>query len=236
MEGESSIKERLEAVEERITLACQKCGRSRGEVNLLAVTKTMPPAVCREALAAGLCAFGESYVQELRPKMAALADEKTISWHFIGNLQSNKAKYLENCALIHSLDSLETAKELDRHTSEIKKVLVEVNCGEAQKGGVNPKELFEFISKLLDYPHIEVAGLMTVPPASATDNELAGYFAALARLRDEAASKLALKPSFKELSMGMSSDFEIAIAAGATWIRLGSILFGQRSAARWWQQ
>jgi uncharacterized pyridoxal phosphate-containing UPF0001 family protein len=113
---------------------------------------------------------------------------------------------------------------------------VEVNCGEVQKGGVPPKELHDFISKLLDYPNIEVCGLMTVPPLAATESELSGYFSALAKMRDELAAKLPLKASFKELSMGMSADFELAIAAGATWIRLGSILFGQRNAARWWQQ
>lgn len=229
-----SIAQHLEIVEERITKACQNVGRKRSDVQLLAVTKTMPPEVLREAYGLGLHSFGESYVQELRPKFDMLED-LDISWHFIGQLQSNKAKFLNKCTMVHSLDSLSAAQELSRHAVDKQRVLVEINCGEEQKGGVSPEAAADFIRQIRDLPNLVVSGLMTVAPLWAEGAEAGQFFALLAKLRDNISAELQLGPEFKELSMGMSGDFEYAIAAGATWIRLGSILFGQRSVARWWQ-
>ncbi len=221
---------RLEEVLERIEKACLRAGRRKEEVKLLGATKTVPPEVIREFYNCGLRVFGENRAQEFLKKYEDLKD-LNIEWHFIGRLQTNKVKYLmKKVVLIHSLDRKNLADEIQKRASKeniVQDVLIEVNVGgEETKGGVEPEkleELFEYSSNL---PNIRVLGLMAIPPYFENPEDVRPYFAKLRELRDKLEEKY--KVSLKELSMGMSHDFEIAIEEGATIVRIGTLLFGER--------
>ena len=220
------IAERLAALRQRIDAAAMSAGRMPGEVQLLAVSKTFAAEDVAEAYAAGQRLFGESRQQEAASKIAALPAD--IEWHFIGGLQRNKArKVLADFACIHSVDSLRLAGHLDRIAGEDGKrpqVYLEVNvAGEESKGGFSPEELIAASASLAGFRNLETVGLMTIPP----EGDSRPWFAATRELRDQlrSASGLALPG----LSMGMSGDFEDAIAEGATIVRVGSALFGHRS-------
>lgn len=206
------LAERIAAVQARIARAAS--GRP---VTLVAVTKNHPPELVRAAAAAGLSTFGENYVQELAAKQAALT-ELPISWHFIGHLQRNKAKDIVNrVALIHGVDNLALGQALDRRARAPQDVLVEVNIGaEATKSGVKPTELAPLLRDLAGLEKIRCRGLMAIPPPGDTRR----HFKALAALARE--------HGLPELSMGMSDDFEAAIEEGATFVRVGTALFGTR--------
>jgi pyridoxal phosphate enzyme (YggS family) len=224
------IEKNLSRVRERIEHAAAKVGRDPGEIKLVAVTKTVAVERIREAIAAGATSFGENYVQEAKTKIEEIG-KSGIHWHFIGHLQSNKAKYAVSLFdLIHAVDSITLARDLDKRAAAAAKIvgcLIEVNLSqEGSKFGVSKERTSELIHGLRDLKNISVQGLMTMPPYADDPEAARPYFAALRKLRDEiAGSGIPLL----ELSMGMSSDFEKAIEEGATIVRIGTAIFGERS-------
>jgi pyridoxal phosphate enzyme (YggS family) len=218
---------RLASVRETISAAQARTGWNH-PVTIIAVTKTFGPDAVRAAVLAGLRAVGENRVQEALEKQEALADV-AVDWHLIGTLQQNKARRAAGrFAMIHSVDRLGLAQELDRRTPEgaRQSVLVQVNCsGEPQKGGVEPGGLLALLEALRGCGRLEVRGLMTMAELTDAAERQRAAFGALRRLRDEASAAGHRLP---ELSMGMSADFEVAVEEGATMVRLGTILFGGR--------
>ncbi len=226
MVGETAAQ--LERLRARMVDAALRVGRSPSEVRLLAISKKQPLAKIRQAYAAGQRDFGENYAQELADKAEQLADLPDLRWHFVGHLQRNKAKLVApRCAVIHTVDSLSLAQTLTRQAGGARlRCLVEVNLGgEGQKGGIAPTEVGALCKELVQLDGLSLEGLMCLPPVS---SEPRPYFRALRELRDALEERLALP--LPELSMGMSADFEIAIEEGATWVRLGTALFGERAA------
>jgi len=219
---------RLQSIREAIAEAAGRAGRPAASVTLLGVSKTVPPAVIRAFAAAGLEDFGESYLQEARTKTDELAGlDPAPRWHFIGHLQTNKAKQAAAIfPVIHSLDRLELARELDARARALGRVVeayIEVNVsGEKSKSGLNPQDLPRFREDLASLAALKPLGLMTMPPYDPDPEAARPFFAALRELRDRATSDL------PGLSMGMSGDFPVAIEEGATIIRLGAALFGAR--------
>ena len=216
-----AIRENLEAIEERISRACARAGRRRDEITLVAVTKTFPAAVVREGYACGLRHFGENYVQEFEAKSAGLRDLADARFHFIGHLQSNKARRAaELFQVIQTLDSPKLARRLGESPAPLE-VFIEIRLSpEEAKCGADAAHLTELVEEIRRLPALRLTGLMTMPPWG-EDPELARpYFV---RLRE-----LAGRAGLAGLSMGMSNDFEVAIEEGATHIRLGAALFGPR--------
>lgn len=221
----SRVAEGLREVRERIERACAKAGRSPSEVTLVAVSKVHPADAVREAYAAGQRVFGENYVQELADKSGALADLEDLRWHFIGHLQRNKVREVVRAgAWVETVDSERLAAELDKRAPDGKPVpiLLQVNvAGEAQKSGCSPEELPRLIERARALPHLELRGLMTIPPLGEVPEASRPHFA---RLRE-----LAAPHGLRELSMGMSADLEVAIEEGATIVRVGTAIFGARA-------
>ncbi|MBC7287684.1 MAG: YggS family pyridoxal phosphate-dependent enzyme, partial [Armatimonadetes bacterium] len=204
-------------------------------VLLVAVTKTHPPETVLEAARAGLTDFGENYVQELLHKKDAVeaALGHQVRWHFIGHLQRNKAKYLVPfCYLIHSIDSVRVAEELENRARAIGRrqpVLVEVNIsGETSKYGVAPGEVPRLVEHILGLEHVELQGLMTMAPYSPDPEASRPIYARLRELRDELVGLGVPHEAVRHLSMGMSQDFEVAVEEGATIVRIGTAIFGER--------
>jgi pyridoxal phosphate enzyme (YggS family) len=222
---------RLAAVRARVAEAALAAGRDPEQVRLLAVSKTKPASQIREAYAAGQRDFGENYVQELTAKAEELADLPDLRWHVIGHLQRNKCKQVARLAsVVHSVDSARLAAELDKRAAEAGRgrllVLVEVNVGgEAQKTGCAPAELGAVLESIDACPGLLLTGLMTVPPHTEDPAGARPYFDRLVALRDAHGGRERLP----ELSMGMTYDLEHAVAAGATWVRVGTAIFGARS-------
>jgi len=226
------LKQRLEKVKERIRQAAESCGRDADSVRLVAVSKTVATDIVREAIEAGVAILGENYVQEARDKFKALV-QYTVSWHFIGHLQSNKAKYAVRLFdLIHSVDSLKLARELDKQAAKVDKVqqiLVQVNIsGEDTKSGISADETPGLIAEIGRLKNIAVKGLMTMPPYFYQPEKVRPFFAALRELRDRIKARTPPNVSLEELSMGMTGDFEVAIKEGATLVRIGTAIFGER--------
>jgi len=225
------VSDQLEQVRQRIVAAASASGRAPGEVRLLAVSKTKPGAMIREAYAAGQRDFGENYLQELVRKAEELAELSDIRWHMIGHLQTNKAKLAaRHASVVHTVDSQRLAEALGQRRAELARplpVLIEVNIGgEAQKAGCAPNEVGELLTTIEREPWLELRGLMTVPPFSDDPAIAQRCFENLRALRDAHGGQQRLP----ELSMGMSDDLEQAIAAGATLVRVGTAIFGARSA------
>lgn len=217
----SELAERFAAVHARIARACEAAQRDPASVKLLAVSKFHPPAQIRAAYALGQREFGENYAQELADKAAQLSDLTELRFRFIGGLQSNKAKLLAplGCA-VETLASASAARALNERATQPIEVLIQVNTsGEAQKSGVAPAELPELLASASALPRLSVRGLMTIPKADDDASARASY-----RMLRE----LAQQHQLPELSMGMSDDLEIAIAEGATRVRVGTALFGPR--------
>ncbi len=235
MAEREGVAARLAGIEERIAAACGRAGRARAEVTLVAVSKTVEPARIREAIAAGVRVLGENRVQEAAEKIPQLAAEAAdVAWHLIGHLQSNKARRaVELFDAIESVDSLKLGARLDGIAGELGKrlpVLVEVNLGgEESKAGLAAAEVLPLCEQLQRMPNLELRGLMTVPPFLDDPDALRPFFRQLRALRDEAVAAGIVGPAFRELSMGMSNDFETAIEEGATMVRIGTALFGARS-------
>jgi len=200
-------------------------------VRLVAVSKTVAADIVKEAIAAGVTTVGENYVQEAREKFKVLV-QYPLSWHFIGHLQSNKAKYAVRLFdLIHTVDSLKLALELDKQAAKVDKVqqiLVQVNIsGEDTKSGISADEAPRLISEISRMENIALKGLMTMPPYFYQPEKVRPFFAALRRLRDQI-EQTQPNVSLTELSMGMTGDFEVAIKEGATLVRIGTAIFGER--------
>ena len=227
-----SIALRLEAVRTSAARAAERAGRDIASVRLVAVSKTQPAEAIAEAYEAGQRDFGENYVQELVAKAAALSDRAGLRWHAIGALQRNKARDVARLAhVVHTIDRSELAHELGRRAAAAARsldVLVEVNvAGEAQKAGCAPGEVGVILDAIAAEAALRVVGLMTVPPAVEDPEAARPHFRAMRRLRDEL--QQARGVALPELSMGMSADFEIAIAEGATLVRVGTAIFGGRA-------
>jgi len=226
------IKENLNRVRDGITRAAQRAGRNPDEVTLVVVTKTFGIDTVANAIEAGVTDIGENYVQEARAKIEALG-RGSVRWHFIGGLQTNKAKYVVRLFdLIHSVDSHDLAAEIDRRAAiegRVMDILIQVDISrEAQKSGVMEEDLVEFIRAVAPMPHISVTGLMGMPPFGREPEASRPYFARMKRLFDEVASLVIESVHMNNLSMGMSNDYEVAVEEGATMVRVGTAVFGQR--------
>ena len=224
----SAIRENLQRVMERIEGAARRAGRDPKDVKLVAVSKTVEVERIREAIDAGVMILGENYVQEAQKKIEQIG--KPVSWHFIGHLQSNKAKYAVNLfEAIHSLDSQSLAEELDRRAERADvrmKVMIEVNLsGEATKFGTEEEKVFQLARRMGELKHLSLEGLMTMPPYVEDPEMNRPYFIQLRDLKDKMAKEGIL---MRGLSMGMSNDFEVAIEEGATYVRVGTAIFGAR--------
>ncbi len=224
-----SIRDNYEHIQEQIASACASCGRKMEEVTFIAVTKFVPIERIGAALDLGISHVGENRAQELTQKLEFFQNRK-CDIHFIGQLQTNKVKYIIGCVdLVQSVDRIQLAQELERQAAQrnvIQCILVQVNIGaEPQKGGIDEHNLSEFLHSMSDMPHLRAMGLMCVPPAVEAE-EARPYFARMRRLWE--ASKHIPGVTMQHLSMGMSGDYTAAIQEGATMIRLGSALFGER--------
>lgn len=219
------IAERLARVRAAIDDACALAGRPAGSVELVAVSKTFPVEALEEARAAGQVHFGESYAQELRDKARALDD---VVWHYIGRLQTNKAKYVAPVAhRVHALETVEQAEALSRRLDRTLPCLVSVNVGgEESKGGVPPRQALDLCLELSRVPNIEIVGLSCLPPWREDPEDVAPFFEELASLAADGRNR---GLPLTELSMGMSHDFPVAIRYGATWVRVGTAIFGERT-------
>jgi pyridoxal phosphate enzyme (YggS family) len=226
------LKQRLEQVRERIRKVCESCNRDADSVRLVAVSKTIPAGTVKEAIESGVRILGENYVQEAREKFDALI-QYPVSWHFIGHLQSNKTKYAVRLFdLIHSVDSLKLARELDKQAKKVDKIqqiLVQVNISEEDtKSGIRADEAPRLISEISELENLSIRGLMTMPPYFYQPEKVKPFFAALRKLRDQVKERSLTNVSMEELSMGMTGDFEVAIEEGATLVRIGTAIFGER--------
>lgn len=228
----STIAERLHRLEERIAAACDRAGRRRDAVTLVAVTKTRSIPEIEEVLAAGVSNIAENFVQEMQAKFEQVS--RRASWHFIGHLQRNKAKTaVRMAAWIHSIDSLRLAEEVSRRALELGKrqpVLIEVNVsGEESKFGLAPDDVRALLPELRKLDGLDVRGLMTMAPLVEDPETVRPIFARTRELAEELAALKVPGVQMVELSMGMTSDFEVAIEEGATMIRVGQAIFGPRA-------
>jgi len=245
----SEIRENLFRVRVRIEEAARKAGRNPKEINLVAVSKTVETPRIREAIEAGVSILGENYIQEAQKKIEEIGQPacteptsgnlaeggrfgggRPVSWHFIGHLQSNKAKYaIRLFDMVHSLDSLPLAEELNRRAEQVDrviKVMIEVNLSrETTKFGTDEEMVFALARKVQTFRYLSLEGLMTMPPYFDSPEMSRPYYIALRDLKER---MVAEGIPIKELSMGMSNDFEVAIEEGATYIRVGTAIFGQR--------
>ncbi len=226
------IAERLSLVYSRISAACEKSGREHSLIRLIAVSKFHSAGAVSSAFSAGQTLFGENYVQELIDKAEELS--LPLEWHFIGHLQSNKVKYLPGIVtLIHTVDRLSVAQEIDRQWRDKVKapcnVLVQVNVsGEPTKSGTTAKEALDLVRQVSALPFVSVRGLMTMPPFYDDPEGARPFFRELRLLSERISAERITGVDMSELSMGMSGDFEVAIEEGATLIRVGTAIFGER--------
>jgi PLP dependent protein len=230
------LRQQLEAINQRIAAACQRAGRDFSEVTLVAVSKTVASSRLHEAITAGVRIFGENRVQEAAAKIAELREIVTahqVQWHLIGHLQSNKARRAaELFDAVHSVDSIKLAERLNQSADELGKrlpVFIEVNLGaEDAKSGVAITETLPLCEQVAKLAHLELKGLMAVPPFLDDAEAVRPFFRRLRELRDEAQRLGIAGAHCRDLSMGMSNDFEVAIEEGATLVRIGTALFGAR--------
>ena len=227
----ANIPDNLATVRQTISRAERAAGRPEGSVQLIAVTKTHPVDVIQKAIDAGQLMFGENRVQEARAKIPELSSR--IQWHLIGHLQSNKIRpALPLFQLIHGVDSVELLADIDRIAAELglfPRILLQVNlAGEASKFGFSPAKLLEQVETIDGFKRANIEGLMTIPPLAPSPEHSRPYFVALRELRDRLARESGF--ALPELSMGMSDDYQVAIAEGATMVRVGTAIFGERRA------
>ncbi|XYG88268.1 YggS family pyridoxal phosphate-dependent enzyme [Heyndrickxia coagulans] len=223
------VSENLARINEKIEKACQRAGRSRGDVEIIAVTKYVTTERAKEALEAGIQHLGENRDDGLLKKYEALGNRPV--WHFIGTLQTRKVKnIIDKVSYIHSLDRLSLAEEIEKRAAKLDK---EINCfiqvnvsGEESKHGMAPGQVVDFVHKLKDFPHIRVAGLMTMAPLTEEQDIIRRTFRGLKQLQQDIESLQLDYAPCRELSMGMSNDFEIAVEEGATFVRIGTALVG----------
>lgn len=225
------VTENLKLVEEKIDRACKRCGRKREEVTLIAVSKTKPVEMIQEALQSGIRTFGENKVQEILQKQPILPDG--LNWHMIGHLQRNKVRQIAGkVCMIHSVDSLRLAEQIQKEYKNLDitaKILIEVNiAGEESKFGLAPEKTEEVIRKIAEMPNLQACGLMTIAPFTDDPEENRIHFSNLRKLLVDINSKNIDNISMTELSMGMTGDYEVAIEEGATMVRVGTGIFGNR--------
>ena len=225
----NSVSQNLERVREQIAQAAAKAGRIVEDVQLVAITKTHPAEKAREAIEAGQALFGESRVQEARAKIPELPSN--LRWHFVGHLQKNKIRHaLPLFEMIHSVHSLSLAQDINRVANEEglhPRVLLEVNmAGEGSKFGFSSEKLRDEMEELLALPRLSILGLMTIPPLAEEAEESRKYFVQLRELRDRLQTEF--RVDLAQLSMGMTQDFPVAIEEGATLVRVGTAIFGER--------
>lgn len=231
----SQIAQNIKEVQEKIAVAAKKSGRSEADIVLIAVSKTKPVEKIQEAMEAGMTVFGENKVQEIMDKFEPIGDG--VNWHLIGHLQTNKVKYIiDKVAMIHSVDSLKLAQEIQKR-AEAKNItmdiLVEVNiAGEESKFGVKPEELEYLISEIAKMQNICIRGLMTVAPFVENPEENREYFRRMRQLVVDINHKKIDNVNMNVLSMGMTGDYEVAIEEGATMVRVGTGIFGERNYAK----
>ena len=228
-----SIAENLERVRKQIAHAGAKAGRAIDEIELVAITKMHPAEKVRQTIEAGQTLFGESRVQEARAKILELPSN--VRWHFVGHLQKNKIRHaLPLFELFHGVDSLALAQEMNRVAADDgmhPRVLLEVNvAGEGSKFGFSPDKLREQMEELLALPRLSILGLMTIPPIAEQAEASRKYFVELRELRDRLQTEF--RVDLAQLSMGMTQDFPVAVAEGATLVRVGTAIFGERSKAK----
>ncbi len=222
--------DRLNSVKEQIARAAEECGRDPRDIKLIAVTKTYPTDVMNEAIRLGVTDVGENKPQEVRNKFS---DVLPVSWHLIGHLQSNKIKYvIDRCAMIHSVDSIKLMQEIENHASARNRhidILIQVNIsGEESKSGISPDELPRLLEYAQDLEFVHVKGLMTIAPKTEF-GDVSIHFKNMKALFDRTAEENYKNVTMTELSMGMSGDFKTAIQYGATMVRIGSLIFGERN-------
>lgn len=228
-----TLRQRLAEVRTKIARTCERCGRKPNSVKLIGVTKTLSAEDILPAIEYGLEDLGENYIQELRSKVNSLP---AVNWHFIGHLQRNKARYaVESASVIHSLDSLAIIRAIDRHCCERgleRSGLLQIRLGgENTKSGLNPEELWPLLEELKSEPPrcLRLVGLMTVPPPACCPEDNRQYFRYLNKLLENVKSRYSSFWQGSELSMGMSGDYLVAIEEGATMVRVGRAIFGERS-------
>ena len=226
----SYIKENLEGVRQGIKAAAEGCGRKESDVRLIAVTKTYGAELINEAIDCGVTDIGENRVQEILEKYDSV---KPVRWHLIGHLQKNKVKYIiDKVEMIHSVDSLDLAKEIDKRAAKIgkvQKILLEVNVsGEESKFGIKPDKCAELCCEIAQLENTEIHGLMTVAPYTDDKELLKGIFRRLKQISLDIWAEKIDTVYMDELSMGMTNDYELAIAEGATMVRVGTGIFGKR--------
>ena len=222
----------LNGVEQNIITACEKSGRNREEITLIAVSKTKPVSLLEEAYGAGVRNFGENKVQEMCEKYEVM--EKDIKWHMIGHLQTNKVKYLiGKSALIHSVDSYKLACEIEKQAAKhdcIMDVLIEVNIAEEEsKFGLAEDEVIHMVKQIAELPHVRIKGLMTVAPYVVDSEENRPFFRKIKQLSVDINNQNIDNVSMNILSMGMTGDYMVAIEEGATMVRVGTGIFGERN-------
>lgn len=226
------IRHNLEDVEQKIVQACNRVGRNRSDVTLIAVSKTKPIDMIKEVIDYGIVEFGENKVQELCDKYEAIPNK--LNWHMIGHLQRNKVKYIvDKVCLIHSVDSLRLAEQINEEAKKkgvICQVLIEVNIAEEEsKFGVNKEEIIELLTTISSFTNIKVKGLMTIAPFVENPEENRVHFRKLRKLIIDIKSKNIDNIDMDILSMGMTGDYEVAIEEGATMVRVGTGIFGERN-------
>lgn len=226
------INENISKVRENIVKACEKAGRNPEEVTLIAVSKTKPVSAIEEALLSGTLDYGENKVQELCDKYDVLP--KNIRWHMIGHLQRNKVKYLvDKTYLVHSVDSLRLAEQIEKEFAkhnQVCDILVEVNIAqEESKFGINAKETEELIRKIAKFEHVRIKGLMTIAPYTEDPESNRDYFREIKKLSVDIRDKNIDNVSMDVLSMGMTGDYMVAVEEGATMVRVGTGIFGERN-------
>ena len=226
-------KERFSKIEEKVAEAARKAGKSRDDIKIIAVSKTHPAEYITDAMKAGLSVFGENYAQEMRDKHAYFEEQglEHPEWHFIGHLQRNKVKYVAPfIRMIHAVDSVRLARKIDSEAEKSNRkidILLQVNTsGEESKFGCDPGEIFNLAEEALRFDNINIKGLMTI--CSFTNDGITNKreFELLRKLKDEVNTKFSL--DLKELSMGMTNDYELAVEEGATMVRIGTAIFGER--------
>ena len=226
------LKENFQSVEARIQAACDRAGRSRKEVTLIAVSKTKPVEMLQTIYDAGSRDFGENKVQEMCDKIEQLPTD--IRWHMIGHLQTNKVKYIVGrVSLIHSVDSLHLAQEIEKQAAKldvIVPILIEVNIAEEEsKFGIHKEETISLVREVAALPHIRIQGLMTIAPYVENPEDNRTYFRGIKQLSVDIARENIDNVSMDCLSMGMTGDYEVAIEEGATMVRVGTGIFGERN-------
>ena len=226
------LKENYEEVQKKITEACKRAGRNREEVTLIAVSKTKPVEMLSEIYDLGERNFGENKVQELTEKEEVLP--KNIHWHMIGHLQRNKVKYIiDKVSMIHSVDSIRLAETIEKEAAKkdiCMPILIEVNVAEEEsKFGLSVEEVLPFLEEICSYQHIKVMGLMTIAPFVADPEENREVFQKLKKLSVDIAAKNINNVNMSVLSMGMTNDYQVAVEEGATMVRVGTGIFGERN-------